>query len=79
MVRLYVIRDLVAEESGPVFEAKNDQVARRGFRQALERGKGGYAEFKLMCIGEYDHDKDFLQAFPFPQEVFPMKQEDNDE
>jgi len=78
-MRLYVIRDLVAEESGPIFEAKNDQVARRGFRQALERSRGGAGEFKLMCIAEYDHDKDLLQPFPFPQEVFPMNQEENDE
>jgi len=77
-MKLYVIRDLIAEESGPVFEAKNDQVAGRGFRQALERSKGGPSEYRLMCIGEYDHDKELLQPFPFPQEVFPT-QENNDE
>jgi len=77
-MRLYIIKGLIAEESGPVFEAKNDQVARRGFKQALERSKGGVGEYKLMCIGEFDHDKDLLQPFPFPQEIFNV-QEDNDE
>jgi len=77
-MRLYIIRDMVAEESGPVFEAKNDGVARRGFKQALEKSRGGLGEFRLMCIGEFDHDKDLLQAFPFPQEVI-NSQEDNDE
>jgi len=74
-MRLYVIRDLVAEESGPVFEAKNDLVARRGFRVALEKTRGGLNEFRLMCIGEYDHDKDFLSPFPFPQEVVTSQEE----
>jgi len=77
-MRLYVIRDLVAEESGPIFEAKNDQVARRAFKQGLERSRGGLAEYRLLCVGEYDHDKDLIQAFPFPQEIFNT-QELNDE
>jgi len=78
-MRMYVIRDLVAEESGPIFESKNDQVARRSFRQALEHSKGGINEYRLMCIGEYDHDNELIQAFPYPQEVFPNGQEVNDE
>jgi len=78
-MRIYVIRDLVADESGPLFESKNDAVARRGYRQALEKTRGGLGEFKLMCIGEYDHDKDLLQAFPFPQEVFPTSEEVNND
>lgn len=69
-MRLYVIRDLVAEESGPVFEAKNDEVARRGFRQIMERQKTSSIEFKLICLGEIDHEKDAIQAFPFGQEIF---------
>lgn len=77
-MRLYVIRDIIAEESGPVFEAKNDAVARRNYGNFLQKVKAGGTEFKLMAIGEYDHDKDLLQAFPFPQEVY-ANQGENDE
>ena len=32
--RLYTVRDLVAEENGPIFTAKNDGVALRQFRDS---------------------------------------------
>lgn len=37
MMRLYVIKDTVADEFGPVFEAKNDEVATRSFKALISK------------------------------------------
>lgn len=52
---LYVIKDLVADEFGPVYEATNRAVALRQFRQAI--AKSPYPDdFELYCIGYVDED-----------------------
>lgn len=52
---LYTVLDLVANETGPVWSAKNDEVALRQFTNLL---KGDHVtspgDFHLYCIGEYD-------------------------
>lgn len=54
-MKLYVIYDRAAEECGPVFEAKNDAVAQRGYVQAMMKSLAGSAEeFWLFYIGEID-------------------------
>lgn len=64
---LYVIRDQVAEESGPIFEAKNDSVAYRQYVTLIE--KSDYqGDFTLLNIGTYDHEKDEL-AYTIPYAV----------
>lgn len=52
---LYVIFDRVAQESGPVFEAKNDGVARRQYEQASANQPYAH-EMMLLRIGEVDHE-----------------------
>ena len=47
---LYVIYDSVAEEAGPVFDAKSDAVAVRACRQALGQ-VSSVSEYQLVCIG----------------------------
>jgi len=51
---VYVIFDRVAEESGPLFEAVNDGIALRNFKNVLENvpsyQRGDYRLFK---VGEY--------------------------
>lgn len=37
MIRLYVIKDTVADEFGPLFEAKNDEVATRSFKALISK------------------------------------------
>jgi len=37
IVNLYVIKDKVADELGPIFEAKNDAVAARNYRSVLKK------------------------------------------
>nr|WAE43336.1 MAG: hypothetical protein [Microviridae sp.] len=53
--RLYVVYDLVALESGPIFEAKNDGVALRQFGQLMAKTEFPH-EFELRYIGDYCHD-----------------------
>lgn len=56
-MKLYTIFDRVAEESGPVFEAKNDGVALRKFQALALNTEGAQPDdFKLLSVGEIDHD-----------------------
>lgn len=55
-MKLYSVCDSVAEEYGPVFEAKNDDVAKRSFKQILDKSSVSPADFELCCIGEFDHE-----------------------
>lgn len=52
-VKLYVIRDMVAGESGPVFTAKNDGLA---IRQACQLMTGviDISDYALYSIGMFD-------------------------
>lgn len=53
---IYVILDTVAEESGPLFEAKNDGVALRNFAKIVKDNEFGH-EFKMFRVGWYDHNE----------------------
>ncbi|WNK15119.1 MAG: nonstructural protein [Microvirus sp.] len=52
---VYAIFDRLAEESGPLFTAKNDAVAVRSFRIATAESKA--EEHMLYIVGEYDTDQ----------------------
>lgn len=57
LMRLYAIYDRAAEESGPLFEAKNDSVAIRSYNQLLDRVVPHDRDaYKLYCVGTYDRD-----------------------
>lgn len=59
--RVYVIYDIVAKEAGPLFTAKNDDVAARNFRQLLaHENVEDPKEYQLMCVGEYDSEQPSL-------------------
>lgn len=58
--QIYVVRDLVAGESGPLFEAANDGTATRMFRQMLKKQEVNETEFQLRYIGCFSHDRDEL-------------------
>ncbi len=56
VTRLYTIYDVLAEESGPVFQAVNDEVAYRQFQTQLQTIPNiREDDFKLICVGEYDN------------------------
>ena len=57
-MRIYTIYDTIAEESGPLFEARNDFIARRIFNNMNEESFPPGAtrqDFKLLKLGSYFH------------------------
>lgn len=61
---LYTVYDRVAQESGPLFEAKNDLVA---WRMVLSANLPiAPNEFDLMCLGSYSHDPVMISLFEKP-------------
>jgi len=82
LMRLYVVRDQLAEESGPIFEAKNDLVAQRNFKQYMEKSKANFADFKLYVLGEIEHENDYVVIYPVAHVVdmyvpIELKEESN--
>lgn len=66
--KLYVIYDGVAEESGPVFEAKNDGIALRNFERTV--ADSPYREdYSLVCVGSIEHNTSIIEAYIVPVEV----------
>lgn len=54
-ISLFTIWDKVAEEAGPIFQAKNEAVAQRQFRFAIREARPD--EYRLYCVGEFDTEK----------------------
>lgn len=65
---LYVIYDRTAEESGPVFEAKNDGIALRNVHLML-KDKPFQEDYVLLCVGSIDHDTSVIAGTMEPREV----------
>jgi hypothetical protein len=69
-MRLYVAYDRVAEEAGPVFQAANDGVAARKFRQILQEVPAIDLDgYKLYSVGQYDSTEMLVTGFDVPLEV----------
>lgn len=64
---LYVVYDRLAQESGPVFEAKNDLVASRNYRQILKEANP--SEYLLLRVGNIDHERNTIDAEATPVQV----------
>lgn len=63
-LNLYVVRDVVLEQSWPIAEAKNDGMALRNYQKVLSENEFK-DDFELYQVGWYDHDTDrgeFLSA-----------------
>ncbi len=53
---LYVIRDLIADETGPIFHSVNDQVAHRHYQAMVAKHDPAWkTDFRLEYVGEYCH------------------------
>ena len=67
---LYTINDKVAQDTGPVFEAKNDGVAARNFRAMIEKQAIDASEYKLLCLGSVSHEDPIkIESYEVPREV----------
>lgn len=64
-MNLYTVYDKVAEESGPLYEAKNDAVALRMVLKYLADNP----DYELFCVGEYNHDIMQLACYQEPIKV----------
>lgn len=65
---IYTIHDKVAQENGPIFEAKNNGVALRSYHGLLAGDAGLFKdEYQLIKIGELN--KSTGEIFVLPSEV----------
>ncbi|MBA7535562.1 hypothetical protein ES705_27820 [subsurface metagenome] len=62
---LYVVYDKVAEESGPIFEARNEGVASRQYAKFINKADAP-ADYLLFRIGSLDHDSSVIVALDGP-------------
>ncbi len=54
-VNIYTIYDKIAEECGPIFQAKNDKVACRACDSMISESCGNcVSDYQLWCLGEFD-------------------------
>lgn len=65
ITNLYAIYDVVAQDHGPLFEAKNDQVAVRNVLQSL-RNVENPGEYRLYYFGSVERDETLntLRIYP---------------
>ena len=67
---LYTIYDKVAQEIGPLFEAKSDAVASRSARNILSEVRA-VDDFKLLRVGYSDKTTGKITCEVFPVEIDP--------
>jgi len=79
IVNLYAVRDRIAEETGPIFMAKNDAIALRQTQQLLRSEQVTDPEdFELWMVGTYDTELMDIQKNLF-EVVVPKITEVEDE
>jgi len=64
---IYAIYDRIAEESGPVWAARNDAVAVRNAQYQLRNARAD--EYRLYCLGSYDSEAVAIKALDVTREV----------
>lgn len=69
-MKIYCIYDKLAQEGGPLFEAKNDGIALRMY-QGIQL-PGNPEDFKILWVGDYSHDPVKITAITPPVEVNMM-------
>lgn len=70
MKLLYVIYDRTAEEAGPLFEAPNDGVALRNYRNVMDKVPGYQrADYRLYKLGSLDEHTMAMTVVVAPEEI----------
>lgn len=78
-MKVYSIYDKVAKECGPLFTAKNDDVAVRNFKNLLVSERvSNPSDYMLYNLGEFDPDQPILVGFGVPNFI-NTNLEDDDE
>jgi len=55
-MQLYTIYDKLAQEGGPLFEAKNDEIARRNFSKLITDNNADVSDFIMYNLGRFDRE-----------------------
>lgn len=67
---VYTIEDRIAAEAGPLFTAKNDQVALRQFKALISNSEGVQPdEYRLLKIAQFNTETIKMITFDTPEEV----------
>lgn len=71
--RLYTIFDKIADDAGPLFGAKNDDVAKRQFRNFIKESNNNPSgikinidEYSLVYVGDFDTTRMTLTSIDRP-------------
>lgn len=67
-LNMYTLRDIVAEDSAPIFCAKNDMTAVRSACHAL-RQVDNPEEYQLFRVGSFDTDTSEVTSLP-PEQIY---------
>lgn len=70
MDSIYTIYDKVAEECGPLFQAKSDAVACRAYRTSLANVQDT-DDYKLLRVGYIDKETGIITS-QIPEEIDPF-------
>lgn len=67
---VFSILDRVAAEYGPVFTAKNEEVAMRQFKYLMTtEAKDNMGDFSLIKVGHFDNESGKLESIGTNEEV----------
>lgn len=61
---VFTIYDKVAQEAGPIFQAKNLYVAMRYVNEMIKDNKINLSEYDLVRLGTFDSESMFLTVLP---------------
>ncbi len=66
---MYVVFDVVAGESGPVFEANNDGTAMRQYQHMMAKEGVQEGDYELWCVGSLNHVDSGVDVAHAPRRV----------
>lgn len=72
-MKCYAIKDVVANEFGPIFYAKNDDVALRQYQHLQQKNEFAIDEYKLFFLGSIHDDRGLIDIPSSPVEITPEK------
>ena len=68
IVKLYSVCDTVAEEFGPIYSCKNDEVAKRAFHDLI-KDSSSPLDYDLYFLGYFNTDTGFIDSVTLPVRV----------
>ena len=78
-VNIYTIYDSVAKECGPIYQAKNHDVAVRAFHSLMSETSNVLStDYDLYCLGEFDTEKCSFVPLDVPSEISVVSDSDLD-